>query len=65
MRNDAFNGPALANVWQWNHVPDDTQWSLSERKGFLRLHSLPAPNFWMARNSLTQRAVGPQSPGKW
>ena len=38
-----FSGPRLANVWQWNHVPDDAQWSLSERRGFLRLHSLPAP----------------------
>ena len=42
-------------------MPDDTHWSLTERKGYLRLHSLPAPNFWMARNTLTQRAVGPQS----
>jgi xylan 1,4-beta-xylosidase len=60
-RNDAFSGPQLANVWQWNHVPDDTHWSLTERAGFLRLHSLPAANFWMAKNSLTQRTVGPHS----
>jgi beta-xylosidase len=60
-RNDEFSGPRLANVWQWNHVPDDAQWSLAERKGYLRLHSLPAADFWVARNSLTQRAIGPQS----
>jgi hypothetical protein len=60
-RNDAFDGPQLVNIWQWNHEPDDTRWSLTERKGYLRLHSLSAPNFWMARNTLTQRAVGPQS----
>jgi len=60
-RNDDFSGPELANVWQWNHVPDDRQWSLSERKGFLRLHSLPAKDFWWARNTLTQRAIGPES----
>ena len=42
-------------------MPDDTHWSLTERPGYLRLHSLPAPDFWTARNSLTQRAVGPQS----
>jgi xylan 1,4-beta-xylosidase len=59
-RNDDFNGP-LVNVWQWNHVPDDSAWSLSERPGFLRLHSLPAKEFWWARNTLTQRAIGPQS----
>jgi beta-xylosidase len=60
-RSDAFSGPRLANVWQWNHVPDDSKWSLSERAGFLRLHSLPAADFWTARNTLTQRAVGPRS----
>ncbi len=60
-RNDNFNGPKLQNVWQWNHVPDDTKWSLSERPGYLRLHSLPATDFWWARNSLTQRAIGPES----
>jgi hypothetical protein len=42
-------------------VPDDTRWSLSERPGFLRLHSLPAKDLWWARNTLTQRAIGPQS----
>lgn len=60
-RNDDFSGPKLANVWQWNHVPDDTKWSLTERRGFLRLHSLPATDFWFARNTLTQRAIGPES----
>ena len=60
-RNDDFSGPALNPVWQWNHHPDDSKWSLSENPGHLRLHSLPAPDFWWARNSLTQRAVGPES----
>lgn len=60
-RNDDFSGPKLQPVWQWNHLPDDTKWSLSERPGFLRLHSLPAREFWWARNSLTQRAIGPES----
>ncbi|HTK47278.1 MAG TPA: glycoside hydrolase 43 family protein [Gemmatimonadaceae bacterium] len=61
LRSDAFSGPRLANVWQWNHVPNDSAWSLSERAGWLRLHSLPAADFWTARNTLTQRAVGPRS----
>jgi hypothetical protein len=42
-------------------VPVDGKWSLAERPGFLRLHSLPATSFWDARNSLTQRAIGPLS----
>jgi beta-xylosidase len=61
LRNDDFSGPSLANVWQWNHVPDHARWSLTERRGYLRLHSLPAPDLWWARNTLTQRAVGPRS----
>jgi beta-xylosidase len=59
-RNDDFSGPLKA-VWQWNHVPVDGKWSLSERPGFLRLHALPATSLWEARDSLTQRAIGPQS----
>jgi hypothetical protein len=48
-------------VWQWNHVPVDDKWSLSERRGFLRLHALAAADLWHARNTLTQRAIGPRS----
>ena len=29
--------PALPLVWQWNHNPDNRLWSVSARKGFLRL----------------------------
>lgn len=60
-RDDDFSGPSLANVWQWNHAPVDDKWSLAERPGYLRLHSLPAKDFWRAKNSLTQRAIGPRS----
>ena len=59
-RNDNFNSPKLNPVWQWNHVPDDSKWSLTEKPGVLRLHSLPADSFWTARNTLTQRPVGPE-----
>ena len=41
--------------------PDDSKWSLTEKPGVLRLHSLPASNFWSARNSLCQRPPGPES----
>lgn len=60
-RSDDFSAKELKPIWQWNHVPDDTKWSLSAKKGYLRLHSLPATSFWDARNSLTQRAIGPES----
>lgn len=60
-RSDDFSGKSLKPVWQWNHVPKEGKWSLNDRKGYLRLTSLPAQDFWTARNSLTQRAVGPES----
>jgi xylan 1,4-beta-xylosidase len=60
-RSDDFSGASLKPVWQWNHVPVDGKWSLAERPGYLRLHALPAKSFWEARNSLTQRAIGPRS----
>lgn len=60
-RSDDFSGPQLNPLWQWNHAPDDRRWSLRERPGWLRLHALPAPDFWWARNTLTQRAIGPES----
>lgn len=60
VRSDAFDAPKLSSVWQWNHVPEDAKWSLAEKPGVLRLHSLPAGDFWMARNSLTQRPLGPE-----
>ena len=59
--DDNFDGGKLNPRWQWNHVPDDSKWSLTEKLGVLRLHSLPAANFWSARNSLCQRPPGPES----
>jgi len=60
-RSDDFSAPRLQPIWQWNHVPVDGKWSLSERPGFLRLHALPATSFYDARDTLTQRAIGPMS----
>ena len=52
-RGDDFSKPKLQPVWQWNHLPDEAKWPLTERPGYLRLHSLPAAEFWWAQNSLT------------
>jgi len=60
-RSDDFAAPTLQPIWQWNHQPVATKWSLTERPGHLRLHTMPADSFWTARNSLTQRAIGPRS----
>jgi len=60
-RNDDFSGAKLLPVWQWNHVPVTTKWSLTEKPGTLRLHTLPAEHFLVAKNTLTQRVIGPES----
>jgi hypothetical protein len=60
-RSDSFKGPKLANVWQWNHHPDDSKWSLKTRRGWLSLSTEQSPDFWHAKNTLTQRAIGPKS----
>jgi beta-xylosidase len=59
--DENFDGGRMNPHWQWNHVPDDSKWSLTEKPGVLRLHSLPAANFYNARNSLCQRPPGPES----
>ncbi len=61
VHNDNFDGGKLNPHWQWNHVPDDSKWSITEKPGVLRLHSLPADDFFSARNSLCQRPPGPES----
>ena len=58
-RCEDFNGIALGRVWQWNHNPDDSKWSL--KNGRLHLQSMPAEQLMWARNTLTQRVIGPTS----
>lgn len=61
--SDDFSSSTLGLQWQWNHNPDNTRWSLTERPGFLRLRPTQADSFWTARNTLTQKGQGPQSSG--
>lgn len=58
-RSDDFNGKQLQRIWQWNHNPDDKKWEL--KKGKLRIYSSPASQLLWAKNTLTQRAIGPVS----
>jgi len=56
--------PALPLVWQWNHNPGNSLWSLDKRKGFLRLSTGRIDtSFLFARNTLTQRTIGPVCAG--
>ncbi len=58
-RSDDFSGKTLKPVWQWNHNPDDKLWGL--KGGKLRIQSQPADQLMWARNTLTQRVIGPKS----
>ncbi|MBN8685647.1 MAG: glycoside hydrolase 43 family protein [Chitinophagales bacterium] len=50
----------LPLVWQWNHNPDNRFWSVTARKGFLRLSTGRTDSLFVkARNTLTQRTFGP------
>ncbi len=54
----------LPLVWQWNHNPDNSLWSVTERKGYLRLKTgRTDTSFLLARNTLTQRTIGPVCTG--
>lgn len=62
--SDEFNETKLPLVWQWNHNPDNQFWSINQRKGFLRLTTGRIDSsFVQARNTLTQRTIGPVCAG--
>ena len=68
MHSDEFDRKkgeaALPLVWQWNHNPDNGLWSLTARKGYLRLTTGRIDtSFFLAKNSLTQRTIGPVCTG--
>jgi len=56
--------PKLPLMWQWNHNPANSLWSVTERKGYLRLRTGRVDgSFLQARNTLTQRTIGPTCTG--
>jgi beta-xylosidase len=68
VNNDEFNRKkgelALPLVWQWNHNPDNSLWSVTERKGYLRLKTGRIDSLFLkSRNTLTQRTFGPVCSG--
>lgn len=61
----AENDYDLPLVWQWNHNPLDSSWSLTDRPGYLRLETSRLDTTVVAaRNTLTQRTFGPTSQGE-
>ena len=63
--SDEFDGAALKLEWQWNHNPDNENWSLAERPGWMRLKAGRVDgDLLRARNTLTQRTFGPACEGE-
>ena len=53
---DVFRTYPLGMQWEWNHNPDNNNWSLFERAGWLRLKTTEVVgSLHQARNMLTQR----------
>jgi len=56
----SYSDDKLALEWQWNHNPDNSAWSVTQREGYLRLtNKTLATNLLNAKNTLTQRTEGP------
>lgn len=59
---DADGKVHLHPAWQWNHNPQGDLWSVTERRGALRLHSgKVSAELTQAYNTLTQRTTEPAS----
>jgi beta-xylosidase len=64
VRSDEFRARQLGLEWQWNHHPEPSLWSLTERPGWLRLTTGRLDEVvTQARNTLTQRTFGPTCTG--
>jgi len=62
--SDEFDNDKLQPAWQWNHNPDNANWSLSERPGYLRLRTgRTSKTIYHARNTLTQKTFEPACEG--
>ena len=62
MSDDEFDSETneLSLFWQWNHNPDNGNWSLTERPGWFRITtSAVTKDIFHTRNVLTHRTEGP------
>ena len=63
--SDEFDSDVLPLEWQWNHNPDNKNWSLTANPGFLRITTGRTDSRIVnAKNTLTQRSFGPKSSGR-
>ncbi|MDE6402387.1 MAG: glycoside hydrolase 43 family protein, partial [Muribaculaceae bacterium] len=58
--SDDFADGKMSVLWQWNHNPVDSAWSLTENPGYLRLKTARVvSNIFEAPNTISQRMEGP------
>ena len=63
--SDDFDSEILPLEWQWNHNPDNKNWSLTANPGNLRITtSRTDSRIINAKNTLTQRTFGPKCSGR-
>lgn len=63
--SDDFADGKKSILWQWNHNPIDSAWSLTERDGWLRLKTQRVVgNVYEAPNTISQRMPGPTCEGE-
>lgn len=63
--SDDFSDGKKSILWQWNHNPIDSAWSLTERDGWLRLKTQRVVgNLYEAPNTISQRMPGPTCEGE-
>lgn len=63
--SDDFDASTMKLEWQWNHNPDNANWSLSARPGHYRIKtSRVDAQVVNARNTLSQKSFGPKSSGR-
>ncbi len=62
-QNDDFDysesHPKLKSAWEWNHIPNDENWWIEDKALCIRTE-YRKQNLVTARNTLTQRVVGPK-----
>ncbi len=63
--SDDFDAEELPLEWQWNHNPDNKNWSLTTNPGKLRITTSRIDSRILnAKNTLTQRTFGPKCSGR-
>lgn len=58
--SDEFSDSSLGYQWEWNHNPVNDEWSLTLKPGYLSLTALKADSLMKARNTVTQKVMGPE-----